>query len=311
MEVDMERALVTARDPAALATRAASMQTYYTILLLADEARALNAYRAYAYFRWLDDWLDEGARSRSDQMSFVRRQADLVRSCNNGHPRADVCSEEQMLVELVRSDPAPGSGLAIYVHQMLAVMAIDAERRGRWISQAELDTYQLSLATAVTEAMHYFIGRGGASPHTGARYLAVTAAHITHMLRDTCEDVQAGYFNIPGEFLHQHNISPDEIHAAAYRAWVQNRVELARRYFKAGREYMAQVESPRCRLAGYAYIARFEAVLDVIERDDYVLRPEYRERNSLTMGLRIARSVVRSAVDARMPRSAPQALAAP
>ena len=43
---------------AASITKAASKQTYYTIRFLADRERVADAYRAYAYFRWVDDRLD-------------------------------------------------------------------------------------------------------------------------------------------------------------------------------------------------------------------------------------------------------------
>ena len=84
---------------------------------------------------------------------------------------------------------------------MMAVMAFDADRRGRLISQAELNEYTHWLAVAVTEAMHYFIGHDCASPLGPTRYLAVTGAHITHMLRDALEDVEAGYYNLPAELV--------------------------------------------------------------------------------------------------------------
>ncbi len=41
-------------------TRFASEQTYFTIRLLVDRDHVEDAYRAYAYFRWLDDRLDAG-----------------------------------------------------------------------------------------------------------------------------------------------------------------------------------------------------------------------------------------------------------
>ena len=43
---------------AAAITKAASTQTYYTFRLLGDRERVEDAYRAYAYFRWVDDTLD-------------------------------------------------------------------------------------------------------------------------------------------------------------------------------------------------------------------------------------------------------------
>jgi len=116
----------------------------------------------------------------------------------------------------------------------------------------------------------------------------VTGAHVIHMLRDTFDDIQAGYFNIPREVLESNHIAPQDVHRDAYRMWVKSRVELARIYFKAGREYLNRVESPRYRLAGFAYMARFEWLLNTIENEDYCLRSQYSERKSFTSGLRMS-----------------------
>ena len=87
-------------------------------------------------------------------------------------------------------------------------------RRGRVITQAELSDYSRKLATAVTEAIYYFVGHGDPAPPDETRYLAVTAAHIIHMLRDAFEDTGAGYFNIPGEFLQATGYLSSEIWTA-------------------------------------------------------------------------------------------------
>lgn len=275
-------------------TKAASKQTYYTIRLFADRERRDDAYRAYAYFRWVDDVLDaeipleEDTDTKPEKIAFVNRQKSLLEACYRGETPADLCAEEWMLVDLVRNDTEKNSGLQSYLRNMMAVMHFDAERRGQIIAQEELSGYSRALAVAVTEALYYFIGHDDPSPRHEARYLAVTAAHITHMLRDAFEDVQAGYFNIPHEYLQSHGIGPVDVNSQAYREWVCGRVQLARLYFKAGRECTAQVKNLRCRLAGYAYTARFEWMLRAIERDGYCLRSEYPERKSLRAGLWMA-----------------------
>jgi phytoene/squalene synthetase len=273
-------------------TKAASQQTYYTIRFLADRDRVADAYRAYAYFRWVDDVLDAESTSSVERSVFITRQKSILEKCYRGESVRDVDIHEKMLVELIQHDAEKNSGLQIYLRNMMSVMAFDAARRGRLISQSELDEYTRWLASAVTEAMHYFIGHGYYAPQNKARYLAVTAAHITHMLRDTGEDVQAGYFNIPREVLGANHISPQDFRTDAYRAWVQSRVQLARTYFKAGREYLRQVENPRCRLAGFAYTARFEWLLDTIEHENYCLRAQYTERKSFGTGLRMSWSTL-------------------
>lgn len=275
-------------------TRAASRQTDLTIALLVDRPRRPDAYRAYAYFRWLDDHLDQGQLSRADRLAFVQRQAALIEAGYGGRWPASLTPEEQLAADLIRSDREPASGLQTYMRQMLAVMVFDADRRGRLISQAELQEYTRCLATAVTEAMHHFIGHAGAAPTGDWRYAAVTAAHITHMLRDTAEDVEAGYVNIPREVLAARGLAPQEFGRAPYRAWVQERVALARAGFQTGRRYLAQVECWRCRLAGCAYIARFEGVLDALEQEGYHLRRAYPERQRLSGAGALLRSVLTS-----------------
>lgn len=275
-------------SPAAAITRAASRQTYATIRFLVDRERVQDAYRAYGYFRWVDDILDSEAGSASGRREFLERQKSLLERCYLGRAPQDPNIQEQMLVELVRGDPERNSGLHSYLRSMMQVMEFDAGRRGRLISQAELSDYTRWLAVAVTEALHYFIGHGQYAPRDETRYLAVSAAHITHMLRDTYDDLQVGYYNVPAEMLEANRIGPEDVHSPAYRAWVAGRVALARDYFEAGRSYFARVRSPRCRLACFAYIARFDWLLDVFEREDYCLRPRYDERKRLGTGLRMS-----------------------
>ena len=286
----MER---SSQSLAAAITWAASTQTYFTIRFLVDRERVSDAYRAYAYFRWLDDELDRDGAQPAQRLAFVERQRARMDALYSGRPVDPArLPQEHLLDELVYSDYERNSGLQAYIRNMMAVMVFDAGRRGRLISARELTDYAGSLTLAVTEAMHYFIGHDDAAPRGRVRYLAVTAAHITHMLRDTLEDVPAGYYNIPREFLAVHGILAGEMESPAYRAWVQDRVHLARTYFKAGKANLAHVKSLRCRLAGYAYTARFETVLDVIERNDYRLQPSYPECKTPLAGLRMLASAL-------------------
>ncbi len=281
---------------AASITRAASKQTYYTIRLLADRDLVEDAYRAYAYFRWVDDMLDGDRLSVSDRLVFLNRQQALVQACYRSEWPRRPADEENMLVELIRDDREPHSGLQAYIRNLMGVMAFDANRRGRLISEAELDGYTHQLAVAVMEAIHYFIGHGCRTPQDERRYQAVEAAHITHMLRDTLDDIQAGYFNAPREMLEAHHIGPEDVHSPAYRDWVRSRIDLARARFQGGSEYLRQVENRRCRLAAFAYVARFTGVLNAIEREEYRLRPAYPECKSWNSALSMIWSAMTEAL---------------
>jgi phytoene/squalene synthetase len=269
-------------------TIAASKQTYYTIKFLVDRDRVEDAYRAYGYFRWVDDVLDADSGSVSERRAFIERQKTLLEKCYQGDLPQEINIQEKMLIELVQRDHEKNSSLETYLRNMMLVMDFDTKRRGRLISQPELNEYTRWLAIAVTECLHYFIGHGTYTPMDETRYLAVSAAHITHMLRDTFDDMQVGYCNIPREVLQANHIRPQDVQNEAYRAWVKSRVEIAREYFDAGHEYFARVQSWRARMAGTAYIARFEWLLDTIVREGYLLRPQYNERKSLGTGLRMS-----------------------
>ena len=278
---------------AAEMTRAASTQSYYTIRFLADRDRVADAYRAYAYFRWIDDRIDEGGGSAAERAAFLRRQQALVeagyRAASYGRPMpGDLCAEEQLLADLIAGDEAPDSGLRTYLDNMMAVMAFDVERRGRPVSAAELDRYVDLLATGVIEALLHFIGHNCPAPRGEGRAAAVRGACIIHMLRDLIEDCANGYNNIPAEYLAANGLTIDDRDHPAFRAWVAGRVAQARDCFREGRDFIAQVANARCRLAGRAYIARFEYVAGLIERDGYRLRSDYPERKSLRAGLWMA-----------------------
>jgi phytoene/squalene synthetase len=236
-------------------TRAASKQTYYTIRFLVDRERVEDAYRAYGYFRWVDDTLDAETMTGVERSAFIQRQKSLLEKCYRGEITWDVDIQEQMLIDLVQGDDEKDSELQSYLSNMMQVMDFDASRHGEF------------------------------APRDETRYLAVSAAHITHMLRDTYADLQAGYYNVPREVLETNCIGLQDVVTDAYRNWVKSRVQLAHEYFKAGKDYFARVQNPHCRLACYAYIARFEWLLDTIEREGYLLRPQYNERKSARTGL--------------------------
>lgn len=291
---------------AAAITRRASRQSYLTIRWLADPAYRTDAYALYGWFRWVDDRIDEELPDRGSRLAFVERQRAILAAAQHGSPpptgpddgRLRTAPEEDLLVHLVHPSRGPWEARAGAVRSasaMLDVMRFDAGRRGRTVSQEELDSYTDDLAVAVTEALHHCIGHGAGCPPDEIRYVAVSGAHVAHMLRDLVEDLDAGYVNVPAGVLTRTPTAAD-VRSPELRAWVADRVALARSRFATGREALALVENPRCRLAGHAYLARFEWVLDAIEADGYVLRPAYPERSTVRGGLRVAAHGARSAV---------------
>jgi hypothetical protein len=280
-------------------TKAASRQTYSTIRLLVDRGRVDDAFRAYAYFRWVDDVLDAepaDAAAVDRRKRFLHRQQALLETCLAGEPPGDADPRERLLVDLVRASPSVDPRLTSYLRHMMLVMDFDVRRRGHLVWQADLDRYTRWLAIAVSDAMSYFIGNGARAPHDDTRYLAVCGAHVLHMLRDTFPDVRAGYFNVPREVLEAGSIGPGDVGSAAYRAWVASRVASAQTYLDGGAAYFRRVHSVRHRLAGLAYIARFEWLIETIERDDFTIRSRYVAPRGAGVGLRMATMLARRLV---------------
>jgi hypothetical protein len=134
---------------AATITKTASKQTYFTVRYLVDRERIADAYRAYAYFRWVDDWLDQQTMKQSERIAFVQRQIAIVECGYQSKSLPDLTLEECMLINLLQHDKEANSGLQAYVRNMMAVMAFDAKRQGHLISEKQLTNYSLHLATAV------------------------------------------------------------------------------------------------------------------------------------------------------------------
>jgi phytoene/squalene synthetase len=280
-------------DSAALArsiTKASSKQSYYTACLLADRDLVDDCCRAYGYFRWADDVVDgatsvNGGKSRAERISFIHRQRDLIEGLYRGERPGNLAPEERIVADLIIHDRRENSRLRSFIFNFLAIVEFDAHRRGRPTNQQELTWYSHRLGRAVTDAIPYFVGNGHPYPTSGAHYLAATAAHITHMLRDMVQDVREGYINIPGEYLEEHGIGPADVGSAPFRAWVRDRVALARQYFRDGKRYIDRLDVLRCKIAARWYCAPFEGVLDTIERDGYVLREQYGKRPTLLLWL--------------------------
>jgi phytoene/squalene synthetase len=112
------------------------------------------------------------------------------------------------------------------------------------------------------------------------------------MLRDTYADLDAGYFNVPREVLQANRIRPTDVDTDAYRSWVRERTQLARACLDAGRTYFQRVESWRHRLAGLAYIARFEWLLAQLEQDRFLVRPDYPSPAHVATAFQVGRQAV-------------------
>jgi phytoene/squalene synthetase len=264
-----------------------SKQAYYTARLMVDNNLKNDFFRAYAYFRWVDDMIDITCQSSQDRISFIERQKKLIDRLYNNEHLDDLTPEEEIAAELINHDKEENSKLQSFIRNMFAIIEFDSYRKGRLINQKELVWYSFCIGKSVLNGFQFFIGNGHPYRKTDNRYMVVIAAHISHLLRDMIMDIANGFINIPREYLEEQGISPENVGSPPIRSWVRNRVEKARQYFREGKLYLDNLNVLRYKIAGYWYCARFEGVLDTIERDGYNLRKVYNERKLYTL-LKIA-----------------------
>jgi phytoene/squalene synthetase len=271
----------SAAELARTLTHSGSKQSYYTARVMVDKDLVDDFFRAYAYLRWADDIVDDPAIPAHDRTAFVDRQANLIDRLYRHEAPPDLAPEEEIAAELIGNDRSPDSGLQSFIRNMLGIIRFDAYRKYRFITHKELDWYSDSLSLAVTDGIEYFIGNGHRHAANQDRLLAAKAAHIAHLLRDMQPDIEDGFINIPQEYLEAHDLEPEDVENPWMRAWVQERVNVAKGYFEAGKRYLNKVDVLRLRMVGHWYCARFERLLMTIERDGFVLRPSYNERRRL------------------------------
>jgi len=284
--------IATTAELAREITRASSKQSYYTARLLVDSHLELDCYRAYGYFRWVDDIVDISCETKPDRIAFIQRQKDLAERLYRGENPTDLSSEEKILADLISNDCGDSNRLRSYIRNFLAIIEFDARRKGHLITQEELDWYAATLGRAVTDGIQYFVCNGHNYPDSEKRYLAATGAHIAHMLRDLKRDISEGYVNIPQELIGISDIDVEQLDNHALRPWVKSRVDLARSYFREGKHYLDSLTVLRCRIVGYLYCARFEALLDTIEADNYILRQDYPKPSKLVTWFKFAMIVL-------------------
>ena len=59
-------------------TWAGSKQTYYVARLMVDKHLVDDFLGAYAYFRWIDDFIDVSSKSKEERITFIKRQRELI-----------------------------------------------------------------------------------------------------------------------------------------------------------------------------------------------------------------------------------------
>ncbi len=273
-------------------TKKASKQTYYTARYMVDRNLVDDFFRAYAYFRWVDDMIDETLESQKERFSFIKKQRELIDALYQKQTPNSLSAHEEIIAVLIEHDQKVNSKLQSFIRNMFAIVEFDAYRKGQIITEKQLEWYTNCVAKSTTDGLQYFIGNNHEYPIDEHQYFAAKGAHIVHLLRDTVEDLQNGFINIPKERIKLHGIDLSQIESPAFRAWVRERTAKAREYFKKGKHYLETLSIYRCKTVGLWYCARFETILNQIENENYLLKSTYGEKGKSSRLLRMARLTI-------------------
>jgi phytoene/squalene synthetase len=273
-------------------TKADSKQSYYTGLFMVDKPLRDDFYRAYAYFRWVDDVIDVHSKTNDERFRFIKQQRKLIDSLYNDEQPDNLTPEEDMLVELISHDKNKNSNLQSFIRNMFAIIEFDVYRKGRLVTKDELKWYSETIAKSEIDGLMYFIKNDHPYPYSENCYHAIIGAHMGHLMRDMLPDIEEGFINIPKEYINEHELDPFDPNSEPFRNWLKGRIKEARWYMDEGKRYLESLDVLRMKIVGNWYIARFEVVLDAIEREGYILRPKYREQRKLSVFLRFAKLTV-------------------
>ena len=86
-------------DLARSITRTSSIQSFYTARLMVDKELEDDCYRAYGYFRWVDDVVDDICKNKADRLSFIARQKHLATILYRGEEPSDLTDMEKILAD--------------------------------------------------------------------------------------------------------------------------------------------------------------------------------------------------------------------
>ena len=136
-------------------TRAGSKQTYYTARLMVDKDLVDDFCRAYAYFRWIDDFVDVSSRTDDERHRFMTHQKELIENLYQKKPVENLTAEEDILRDLINNDHGEHSGLQSFIRNMFAIIEFDAKRKGKLVNGEELNWYVSTLGKSVTDGLLY------------------------------------------------------------------------------------------------------------------------------------------------------------
>lgn len=242
---------------AALARRSGS-NFYYSFLFLPRRKREAM-YALYAFCRTVDDAVDQGAGTVSEQRrSLADWRAELGRAYE-GHPTQPIAVH---LAQIVRTFPIQRQ----HLEAILDGVEMDIDKR-RYATFEELFEYCYRVAAAVGLACIEIFGYIDPRARDYALNLGV-ALQLTNILRDLRADAERGRIYLPLDELRRFGYREEDLlqgrYTQAYLELMRFQADRTHAYYRAARAALPRVDRRRL-LAAEIMGAIYHALLEAIE----------------------------------------------
>lgn len=261
-------------------TKKSNLTTYWLVNVFGDRSAKDYSFLIYAYFRWVDDFIDSPDRSYEEKMRFIQRQNQLLTDlyAGNGNEPASLRLEEKFALHFAYFDSQINNSLKEDILRFFAVLERDVLRGGA--PKTILEAYRLMRLESIAymNLVRYFITGQRCEAEDPEEYYAGIGCKIVHLLRDFAEDLDQGRANISEEEKELYGVDLGRINDSNFREWVKAKARLADECLRKGVNALHRSESFKYKLASLLYCARYQEILGKIKSNNYCLASRY-DRN--------------------------------
>ena len=253
---------MNAADLSAILTRRSGSNFYYSFLFLPKRKRHA-LYALYAFCRTVDDAVDQGSATPSEQRRVLADWRLELARAYDGHPSQPIARH---LAEVVRAFPIQRQ----HLEAILDGVEMDIDKR-RYASFEELYEYSYRVAGAVGLACIEVFGYTDPRARDYAVNLGV-ALQLTNIMRDLRTDAERGRIYLPLDEIRRFGYSEDELHhgrhTPAFVVLMRSQADRAHAYYRAAKA--ALPSSARRRLVAAEIMGRiYRALLREIEAREF------------------------------------------
>lgn len=232
----------------------------------------------YAYFRWLDDYVDLSPIHRKDKIRFVDQQWAFWRKQYRYKYNTEVSSSiySSILRWIVIYDLERHCVLHKQINRLFNAIMYDAKRQYNLEPEDALIRYSFDIGGAYTTILRILSKADAISGYEAkSTENAGFASHQIHILRDFWSDIKLGFFNISKQDVDSYRFSLDQTCDSEIRPWVCKVVDRAQNAFDTGISAINSIHSLKCKFLLLFSLSPYLSIMESIIKNNYDLRCRY------------------------------------